>query len=151
MLCFVFSSSVRVLGVLFNDSICGKRTLIILSMGCLAFMNGTSSFAPQTCEATVNEETAFQSSSDAAVGALVELLRFAPPLQQSATSVKSYGFSKSLESPSHPPCTTSYSPQEEVPSSSSRKTAAQALKELGSYQDIKKRILDEARKKAAQN
>lgn len=133
----------------------------------------TSSQNPQTSEAMVKEAKEFQYSSRAAIGAIVQLLKSAPPLQQSTTLVNSDAFSKSSKLPSQkgtdeniflcphkletsrllkkqsfviPNCQ-----QEGTTGSYSKKTAGQALKELDRYKDIKNQILSKGKSNTTQD
>lgn len=137
------------------------------------FNSYTSSQNPETSEAMVKEEMAFQYSSGAAIGAIVQILNNAPPLQQSTTLVNSDGFSKSPELSSQKitdgnicscPKELEYSgrlkkkqsfltpdcQQEGSTSSYSKKTAGEALKELDRYKDVKNWILNEGKNNRGQ-
>lgn len=133
------------------------------------FLNSfTSSQNPQTSEAMEREAMVFQYSSGAAIGAIVQLFKFAPPLQQSRMLVNSDGFSKSSKLPSQkrtdgnicfcphellkkkpyfliPNC------QQEGTSSYSKKTVGEALKELDRYKDTKNWILNERKNNRRQD
>lgn len=159
-----------------NDAEVGNFSLPFATDHCYSgkfFDSYTSSQNPETSEATVKEEMVFQCSSGAAIGAIVQLLNNAPPLQQSTMLVNSDGFSKSPELPSQKitdgnicfcPNELEYSgllkkkqsfltpdcQQEGTTSSYSKKTTGEALKELDRYKDVKNWILNEGKNNRGQ-
>ncbi|KAH9302583.1 hypothetical protein KI387_014166 [Taxus chinensis] len=131
--------------------------------GCVNFSNSlNSNQSAQINEAKAKEVAAFQIPREAAIGAMVDLFKFAPPLRQFTTLDSSQDFLKlpkallQKDGNIHTcPCKAQTSvlpmensylellnyPKQGTPGSCSKITADQALKELDMYRDVKNKIL----------